>query len=143
MKTMYRKIFGTVTVALTFFLVMLFISSTSFAEQCVDNGDGTVTDNNIGLMWQQGLSAGEWTRAMHTADIKIGGHSDWRLPSKGELINLYNSSCKSMMVVRNEGYWSSAPYKTASAWVVDFSNGSMRYEMVYKYHFIRYVRNSR
>ncbi len=50
MKTMYGKIFGTMAIAFIFCLTMLFISSTSFAEQCVDNGDGTVTDNSTGLM---------------------------------------------------------------------------------------------
>ncbi len=83
----FMKTFGTMAIALTFCLTMLFISSTSFAQQCVDNGDGTVTDNGTGLMWQQGhprQGIMTWDSAMsYTSSLFLGGHSDWRLPTKG------------------------------------------------------------
>lgn len=144
MKKMHRKIFGTVATTLTFCLTLLFISSTSFAEQCVDNGDGTVTDYNNRLMWQKDLAGGVWARAIHTADISIGGHSDWRLPSREELMGLYHSVCKSMMLVKNDDYWSSSQYKNNyGAWVVNFRNGTTRQEVFTKYYYIRFVRNAR
>ena len=137
-----KKLYAVAAMAVMLCLAGFVMPGVTFAQQCLDNGDGTVTDYNSRLMWQKNISAGNWTRANHTADITIGGHSDWRLPSKGELINLYNSVCKSMMVVKNEGYWSSDSYNDSAAWVVDFSNGSMRYEVVFNNHFIRFVRNA-
>lgn len=55
-----------------------------------DNGDGTVTDLNTGLMWQQGLSVKmSWADAVAGAgSCTIGGYSDWRLPTIKELYSL-------------------------------------------------------
>jgi len=56
-----------------------------------DNLDGTVTDLNTGLMWQQGLptSTMTWEEAMAGADTcEIGGYDDWRLPTIKELYSL-------------------------------------------------------
>ncbi len=56
-----KKTFGkwTITAALAFMLCMtlLVMSGTAFSaglKQCVDNGDGTVTDNNAGLYVAEG-----------------------------------------------------------------------------------------
>lgn len=54
----------------------------------VDNGDGTVTDEATGLMWQQGDSgaAMSWQEALaYAEDLVHAGHSDWRLPNAKEL----------------------------------------------------------
>ncbi len=54
----------------------------------VDNGDGTVTDNATGLMWQQADSGGgmDWGSALAYAEsATIGDHNDWRLPNIKEL----------------------------------------------------------
>ncbi|MBI4686692.1 MAG: DUF1566 domain-containing protein [Nitrospirae bacterium] len=79
-----------------------------------DNGNGTVTDNNTGLMWQK-CSIGQnndstcsgtavtynWYRASGTyhatynassqdvcGSLNLGGYSDWRLPAKKELMSI-------------------------------------------------------
>jgi len=55
-----------------------------------DNGDGTVTDNVTGLMWQQ-YDGGEMTHAdavAYCAGLSLGGHSDWRLPTAHELFSI-------------------------------------------------------
>ena len=55
-----------------------------------DNGDGTVTDNVTGLMWQQAVSEKmTWDEAMATADsFSLAGYDDWRLPTIRELYSL-------------------------------------------------------
>ena len=53
-----------------------------------DNKDGTVTDRATGLMWQQADSGKgmNWEQALaYAANLKLAGHSDWRLPNAKEL----------------------------------------------------------
>jgi hypothetical protein len=57
-----------------------------------DNGDGTVTDLNTGLMWvkARGVKA-SWDDAVAgAAKCRAGGHDDWRMPSIKELYSLIN-----------------------------------------------------
>ena len=68
-----------------------------------DNGNGTVTDNNTGLIWQQEDDGNiyNWYVASGTYDttynptsqdvcgsLNLGDHSDWRLPAKKELMTI-------------------------------------------------------
>ena len=55
-----------------------------------DNGDGTVTDKNTGLMWAkaQGKRV-SWQAAVAGAKtLKLAGHTDWRLPTIKELYSI-------------------------------------------------------
>ena len=56
-----------------------------------DNDDGTVTDSNTGLIWQQFLFEDKLTYndALAAADtFSLNGYDDWRLPSIQELYSL-------------------------------------------------------
>jgi hypothetical protein len=102
----------------------------------IDNNDGTVTDNTTGLMWSKdNVGNGELNHAAATkacADLKLAGHSNWRLPTRAELLTLVDDtrhqpaidvgafpSCKSGW------YWSStaAARNAACAWLVNFDGG--------------------
>jgi hypothetical protein len=55
-----------------------------------DNGNGTITDNNTGLIWQK-TDGGEMTyeKAIQYCDtITLGGYTDWRLPTGIELFSI-------------------------------------------------------
>ncbi len=70
----------------------------------VDNGDGTVTDMVTGLMWQQSPDNNcdgiinyddkvSYSAAVAgSAGYRLGGHSDWRLPTIKELYSLIEFS---------------------------------------------------
>ena len=55
-----------------------------------DNGDGTITDNVTGLMWEQDMgSKTSYDAAFSKAkNSTLGGHTDWRVPTIKELYSL-------------------------------------------------------
>ena len=56
-----------------------------------DNGDGTVTDNVTGLVWQQAHNEkriGFYDAKRVCQNLNLGGRSDWRLPNIKELFSL-------------------------------------------------------
>lgn len=57
-----------------------------------DNGNGTITDNNTGLMWAESMDEKiTYEDAFKKADTStLGGHDDWRVPTIKELYSLIN-----------------------------------------------------
>jgi hypothetical protein len=68
-----------------------------------DNGDGTITDNNTGLMWEKQSDDGSihdqdnpyiWADAFDHIDMlnatAFAGYTDWRLPNIKELLSILN-----------------------------------------------------
>lgn len=111
------------------------VTATAPNSRYTDNGDGTVTDNQTGLMWKQcseGVSstttvcdtgsAGTytWQDALTQARIVnssgFAGHNDWRVPNYHELASLIERSCYSpainatiFPVTESSFYWSASP----------------------------------
>jgi len=70
----------------------------------VDNGNGTITDVNTGLMWEKQSNDGSvhavgntytWDQAFsgHVATLNtmsFAGHTDWRVPNYKELVSILN-----------------------------------------------------
>src|SRR5208283_3647371 len=115
-----------------------------------DNGNGTVTINVTGLMWQkQDDGLYNWYQASGTYDatnnptsqnvcgvLSLGGYSDWRLPTVTELMSIVNYGVPSPGPTINAtyfpntneaNYWSSTmvSYNMGYAWIVGFSSGSV------------------
>ena len=80
-------------------------SQTGVPFAYIDNGDGTITDSNTGLVWEKLSDDGSindqdttynWTEALSVkiAALNSGagyaGHSDWRLPNWRELGSIVN-----------------------------------------------------
>ncbi len=58
-----------------------------------DNKNGTISDNNTGLMWQKSFSKAQWDKGPSLAkSARTGGFSDWRVPTIKELYSLMNFS---------------------------------------------------
>jgi hypothetical protein len=106
-----------------------------------DNDDGTVTDLETGLMWQQDTAPGTytWSQALfYCENLTLDGHDDWRLPNRNELQSIidYSRFTPSIDAVFNAEsiyYWTSTTYTPYEhdnvnevlpyAWVVSFDNG--------------------
>jgi hypothetical protein len=119
-----------------------------------DNGNGMVTDNNTGLIWQkyENAPAYNWYQASGTyhatynptsqnvcGSLNLGGYSDWRLPSKKELITIVDYSIPYPGPTVNiryfpnthaSYYWSSTTYVFSQdfAWHVAFYYGYVGYD---------------
>ena len=101
-----------------------------------DNGNGTITDNLTGLMWQKAPDATlrNWATALTYAnDSTLANFTDWRLPNVIELQTLTDASNSFPSVptghpftgVQNVGYWSSTtnPDDTTKAFMVSIASG--------------------
>jgi hypothetical protein len=126
--------------------------SGSFDNTFIDNGDGTITDTNSGLMWEQsGLTAASWTGALSYCDsLNLGGHNDWRLPDRNELQSLVDATQGYLVIdttffpdTQDSRYWSSTTVGTPSiAWYVNFvEDGQVSYGYKSDNFYVRAVRS--
>jgi hypothetical protein len=106
----------------------------------VDDGDGTVTDQVTGLMWQQAPPPAPipWTNALsYCASSTLGGHDDWRAPTYIELVSLVDYARQSPSIdptafpgAPPTDFWTSTPVATAAcnAWEIYFSAGDSSFD---------------
>lgn len=127
-----------------------------------DNGNGTITDNLTGLVWQKcsmgqnndgtcsgGATTATWVNAIsYCENLVLGGQSDWRLPNVRELESLVDFS-RVTPSINNifpatvaHAYWSSSTRvnNTNNAWYVVFNNGLMSYYNKNNSFYVRCVR---
>ncbi len=114
-----------------------------------DNGDGTVTDSDTGLMWKRcsegkvwdwagcagaaspltWLGALEWVAQVNSTG-GFAGYTDWRVPNVKELNSIMEEQCNypalNTQVFPSPGdwYWSSSPFVADAnqAWATQFYN---------------------
>ena len=130
----------------------------------IDNGDGTVTDNNNSLMWLKdagcfGLMTWDKSSEMITSFNNSSGnfdcedykaqYTDWRLPDIKEFEALLNIdepkvfewlNDNAFCNVQPQWYWSSTPCgcSAGSAWYVSLWKGKV-YTSISPYNFDLYV----
>lgn len=103
-------------------------------QSFTDNGDGTVTDNATGLVWQQDTpSYMPWESALNYCEgLNLADHMDWRLPNNKELISIadetkYNPAIDTVFFPNtySSHYWASTTIQVTfeSAFAVLFENG--------------------
>ena len=114
-----------------------------------DNGDGTITDNNTGLMWKRCSepdtqtsgctgthSVYTWQDAINQCEgLTYAGYTDWRLPNIKELFSISRLEPGTAPYIDHtafpgtlsSSYWSATTYPegTASALYVYFGGGFM------------------
>ena len=105
----------------------------------LDNRDGTVTDQDTGLMWQkgEGSAAKTWENALQYAEgMSLAGYSDWRLPNIKEIQSINDESMTAPSLDRAffpgaaaASYWSSTSIfnNAAQAWTNNFQYGIVSY----------------
>jgi hypothetical protein len=120
-----------------FCVLMLIIPAFVWGE-FLDSGD-TVTDTSTGLMWQKATHTVKqnWEGAMLACEaLSFGGFSDWRLPSKAELMSIvdytkYDPAVDSKFTTEKDYYWTSTTYAKADegaatfskSWCINFKDG--------------------
>jgi hypothetical protein len=99
-----------------------------------DNGNGTITDNITGLMWQK-TDGGEMSfenTSAYINTLKLGGFNDWRLPTSFELfsINNYDRVNPALNInyfaITTAEYWWTSETRTddvSYVWVVNAGGG--------------------
>ena len=118
-------------------------STTSFGEDAdytinpqsfTKPGDGTVLDNVTGLIWQQ-ADGGEmtWSNALRYAQTnRVGGQSDWRLPTSHEAFSILNLGRLNPALDTNfftlstaQYWWTSDPLvgDSTHVWVINAGGG--------------------
>ena len=134
-----RKIF---TAILSVWLALGLYATGWSQERFTDNGDGTVSDRQLGLMWAKSDNQGDinwhearqWIRFTFPSTVP-DNYDNWRMPTLAELQSLvtksptYESHCGQEvsiigMIQLSCGWvWTSQSDKLApTAWVFNFNN---------------------
>ena len=100
-----------------------------------NNGNGTITDNVTGLMWQQ-ADGGEMTienAVLYCDNLVLASFNDWRLPTKQESMSLLNFDSNNpalntlYFTNTNAEYWWTATVNYAnlnSYWITNAGGGT-------------------
>jgi len=125
-------------------------------DNFIDNGDGTVTNTDTGLMWQQDTapSTYNWQEALSYCEtLTLASHNDWRLPNVNELQSIVDYSTYSPSINTTffpntllSSYWSSTAFTDYPdyAWYVDFVSGCVYgCGKSYNYDHVRAVRGGK
>jgi hypothetical protein len=125
-----------------FYDASLYPQGGSFENHFVDNGDGTITDEATGLMWQKSGSPSTTSKSRAQAYLnklnknQLAGHWNWRLPTIDELASLLERDkingvhINPVFDKEQKRCWSSDRadhvghgQRTELWWLVDFLNG--------------------
>ena len=110
--------------------------SSANADFVRNDKEKIVTDNATQMMWQDNeytlTVKRSWQNAIKECEAsELGGYTDWRLPTKQELVTIVDSTKKDIKLdeaFKNRSsyvYWSSSKPKgnLPLAWRVDFDDG--------------------
>ena len=110
--------------------------SQASSPRFIDQGDGTVIDTAHHLQWSKATLTPKCI-SQHAAlklceGLTLGGHSDWRLPTRAELLTLVDDTRHAQAIdteffpdTKNDWYWTSTvcAWSSVRAWYVYFDSG--------------------
>jgi hypothetical protein len=139
-----------VLIAIFIMFAALLGGTSSGADRFVDNGDGTVSDNQTGLMWQKtddGTKRNWDDAGMYCENLVLGSYDDWRVPRIDELLavvdyGVFSPASDPVFGSRSNYYWSgSTPaFNPDVAWSVYFGNGNAGWPAKTGTYYVRCVR---
>ncbi len=138
MKTIGPKRNKIIQIVIFMIIAGCIITGSAWAgERFIVNGNKTVTDSKTGLIWSasdNGVDVEYYDAEIITRESSLAGFTDWRLPDKKELAQIYNPENKN-----SQGFgitdkiklseccqWSSYDSLDASSFI-DFSNGKVEW----------------
>ena len=105
----------------------------SAAKRFVDNGDGTITDKYLNLMWQKDPNERQSYEQIlkMLPDYEPAGCRDWRLPTMHELSSIFDESYSNSNRFYDEffkyndipHYLTSNIFEDTYVWVINFNFG--------------------
>ena len=116
-------------------------TTSTVATHFTNNGNGTITDNLTGLIWQKVpyKDTLTWENALIYSDsLTLAGITDWRLPNIKELQSLNDEKLMNPSIDtnyiktgNNRKYWASTtlPNHTTQAWYINTSAGITTYDL--------------
>ena len=110
--------------------------SRAIGPRFIDQCDGTVIDSEHRLQWSKATLTPKCI-SQHDAfklceGLTLGGHSDWRLPTRAELLTLVDDTRHAPAIdteffpdTKNDWYWTSTvcAWSSVRAWYVYFDSG--------------------
>ncbi len=133
-------------------LVFLIRPNFLLASDFINNFNGTITDNETSLIWQQDPTHDTWENALvYCENLYLGGWSDWRLPNIRELESIMDENRAYPAInteyfpdYSDESFWSSTTDDGISsfAWCVSLSVGRVYSDFKSNYYidYSRYFR---
>jgi hypothetical protein len=91
--------------------------------------DGAITDSKTGFQWAPDPGHPlNWNQAnQYVRNLKLSVYSDWRLPTRAELRDLFNPSSQGridpVFLLKGSCVWTSEMKDSSSAWIFYFNDG--------------------
>jgi len=132
-KTMYFRVAVILMTAVFFFsscaLLEVVLSNNTSPSLSSNNNQNYVILADYGLMvMKKDVAKSTWSNACDMCkQIRLGGFSDWRLPTQGELAILYNerNQIGGFDTFNNVRYWSSTPQGGGFYMCQNFTGGKI------------------
>ena len=132
--------------------ILITLASNCWSASLADNGDGTVTDFDTGLVWQQqddNIMRTQGNAISYCNGLALDGKSDWRLPQIKELTSIVDYRVTDPSIddalfpgTNLSSYWSASSFasNSADAWNVDFGFGFVFASVKTDSRYVRCVR---
>ena len=109
-------------------------------------GETPATTGNLQVCKTDGGTM-NWSSAnSYCSNLTAEGKSDWYLPSKDQLLTMYNNKSSLQNTAGftpfvSSWYWSSTVYSSGNHWIVNFNNGRTNYNFDTTNYYVRCVRD--